>query len=176
MFVTSAAPHACRFEECLTDEAYLSAWRYACHLAGRREDAEDLLQDSLAHAYRKFSQLRNPDAFRGWLMSIIRSQHIRKWRKDRNRSEQFELKEFMPGPDSPAVEPGGPVAQALAGIPAAQRELLSLFYIEGLSLKETGQVLGLPARAVKQRLFRARAALRRQLEPQYAVGDLSTLF
>ncbi len=172
----SDAPQACRFEACLTHAVYLSAWRYASHLAKRREDAEDLLQDSLALAFRKFSQLRNPDAFRGWLMSIIRSQYIRMWRKDKSKAEQFQLKEFSPDAESPAAEPGGPLAQALASIPGSQRELLCLFYIEGLSLEETGAVLRLSPRAVKQRLFRARAALRRQLEPQFAVGDLSALF
>lgn len=176
MFVTSDAPQACQFEDCLTQEAYLSAWRYASNLARSREDAEDLLQDSLAHAYRKFRQLRNPEAFRGWLMSIIRSQHIRKWRKDRNRSNEYQLHEFSPGEQSPAADTDGSLVEALAALPQSQRELLSLFYIEGLSLKETGMVLGLAPRAVKQRLFRARAALRRQLEPQFAVGDLSTLF
>lgn len=176
MYVRSNAPQAGRFEACLTEEVYLSAWRYACHLSARREDAEDLLQDSLALAYRKFSQLRNPDAFRGWLMSVIRSQHIRLWRKDKTRAERFQLKEFLSAGDSAAAEPAGPLAQALAAIPDSQSELLGLFYIEGLSLRETGAVLGLSPRAVKQRLFRARAALRRQLEPQLAVGDLFTLF
>jgi len=175
MFVTFDAPQARRFESCLTEEAYLSAWRYASHLCGSREDAEDLLQESLAQAFRKFGQLRNPEAFRGWLLSIIRSQHIRKWRKDRNRPEEYQLKEFLAGDRAPG-EPAGPLAEALATLPATQRELLSLFYIEGLSLRETGAALGLSPRAVKQRLFRARAALRRRLEPHFAVGDLSTLF
>lgn len=169
-------PQQSQFEACLTDEAYASAWRYAVNLCSSRQDAEDLLQDSLVRAYRKFGQLRDQSTFRGWLLSIIRSQYIQKWRRERNRPEEYSLKEFNTREHAPPVEPEGPLAEALAGIPESQRELLSLFYIEGLSLIETGKVLGLSARAVKQRLFRARAALRRRLEPRMAVGDLSTLF
>jgi RNA polymerase sigma-70 factor (ECF subfamily) len=170
------APGRSQFEACLTDEVYLSAWRYASHLAASREDAEDLLQDSLAHAYRRFAQLRESAAFRSWLLSIIRSEHIRLWRKNRRRSEEFALKEFAAEGELCPADSALPLAEALARLPGSQRELLSLFYIEGLSLNETGRVLRLPGRAVKQRLFRARAALRRLLEPQFAVGDLSTQF
>jgi DNA-directed RNA polymerase specialized sigma24 family protein len=58
---------------------------------------------------------------------------------------------------------------ALSQLPWAQKELLSLFYLEGLSLNETGQVLRLAPRVVRKRLFRARKALRRRtaaLEPR----------
>jgi DNA-directed RNA polymerase specialized sigma24 family protein len=55
-------------------------------------------------------------------------------------------------------------------LPAAQAELLALFYLDGLSLVETGRVLGLSPQAVGQRLHRARLALRRSLERQPAMG------
>lgn len=173
--VTMKSPDPSQFETCLTDEVYRAAWRYASHLAASPAAAEDLLQDSLAHAFRHFSQLRQLETFRGWLLSIIRSQHILVWRKQRRRPAEFELKSLDHGGQT-ALAAASPVAEALRQLPCSQREILSLFYIEGLSLKETGRVLGLSARAVKQRLFRARAALRRQLEPQFAVGDLSAFF
>jgi len=67
--------------------------------------------------------------------------------------------------DASATEPLGlDTAAALARLPQSQQELLSLFYIDGLNLSETGQVLGIRPQVVRQRLYRARQALRRQLE------------
>lgn len=164
-----------RFEQLLTDEAYSLAWRYSCRLctAGAvvlREDAEDLLQESLAHAYRHLHQLREPASFKGWLLSIIRTQLINRRRAARGSWLSVEdLPELADGAATSAGDPlAGEMLAALTQLPVAQRELLSLFYIEGLSLKETGQVLRIAPRVVRQRLLRAREALRRRLRPPRA--------
>ena len=162
MYVTEAmhmtdAMLRSRFEEALGGEAYAAAWRYALRLAGRREDAEDLLQDSLLHAYVKFRQLRNPDAFRGWLMSIVRTRFLARRRK-------FSPVTLETPPEGPADAGRTPTpdeeaaADALRRLPETQGEILSLFYIDGLSLRETGAVLGISERTAKQRIFRARKA------------------
>ena len=51
----------------------------------------------------------------------------------------------------------------LARLPIVEREVLSLFYLQELSLTEVADVLGVPVGTVKSRLFRARQMLRREL-------------
>jgi RNA polymerase sigma-70 factor (ECF subfamily) len=158
---------------------YQSAWRYALRLCANREDAEDLLQESLGHAYTKLDQLRADDTVRGWVLSIIRSKFLRHRQRAKSRSAQqsSELAEYsLAAPTDWAADPLSELmTAALSQLPESQREILSLFYIEGLSVYETGLVLNVAPQAVKQRLFRARAALRRHMQPHLAMGDLAAL-
>jgi RNA polymerase sigma-70 factor (ECF subfamily) len=150
------------FERALTNEIYQAAWRYALRLSGQRENAEDLLQESLAKAYLQFARLRDPAKFKGWLLSIVRTVSIDRHRRERARPP---VTAELPSLAAAAADPlARDVAEALARLPQPQHELLSLFYLDGLSLKETGQVLGVKPRAVRQRLYRARQALRRRLD------------
>ncbi len=151
-----------RFEAALTDEAYQRAWHYCCRLAGTREDAEDLLQDALAHAFLKFDQLSSPVCFTPWLMSIVRTRFLNELRRPRHQpAESYWLDTVE---TQRRDEPGTtPLADALRRLPAGQRELLCLFYIDGLSQAELGIALSIPVPAVGQRLFRARRALQRLL-------------
>lgn len=168
-----------RFTRLISEPVYQSAWRYALRLCANREDAEDLLQESLAHAYAKLDQLKSEDTIRGWLLSIIRSKFLRHRQRARARQGQadMELQEYaLAGPTDWAADPLSELMSvALDRLPESQREILILFYIEGLNIAETGQVLAIAPQAVKQRLFRARAALRRQMQPHLALGDLAAL-
>jgi RNA polymerase sigma-70 factor, ECF subfamily len=156
-----------QFEAVLTEEVYRTAWCYAKRLCAplgtiHRAEAEDLLQEALLRAYQRFQQLRDPGRFKGWLLSILRSCHL-----DRLRRSGHPLEAVSELPDGILDRNADPQAEmlfaALRCMPAAQRELLCLFYLEDLNVEETGQVLGLSAVAVRQRLCRARGELRRQL-------------
>ena len=151
-----------RFEAVLDSQSYEAAWRYARRLTDRREDAEDLLQTALVHAYRRLDQLRDQTRFKGWLMSIVRTQFLT-WRRSQLARPRFqdELPETRAEEPDPLAEQ---LAEVMVQLPEPQREILSLFYIDGLNLEETGQVLDIEPQAVRQRLYRARQALRRKLE------------
>lgn len=150
-----------RFETALDAEVYAAAWAYARRLAGCREDAEDLLQESLVHAFRRLDQLRDMGRFKGWLLSIVRTQFLTWRRRSLARppvtAELPQLGTMDPDPLA------GRLSEALARLPEYQREVLSLFHLDGLSLEETAQVAGCGVQAIRQRLYRARRALRRQL-------------
>ena len=158
-----------RFEKLLTEQAYNSAWRYCCLLAHRREDAEDLFQESLLRAIGRIAQLREPDNLRGWLLSIVRSTFLNTRRKRSREMRHLQqlgelrLKDACDGGTSPVVE-------ELAALPHGERMLLTLFYLEGLSLRETAQALGLGEGAAQSRLQRAREVLRRRLAAHCAAG------
>ena len=159
------------FEHVLTPAIMNLAWRYSCRLCRTREDAEDLLQEALAHALLRFSQLRDLARFKSWLMSIVRTQFLMQQR--RNTAEKFTVNDREQDVGSTLVDLAvGPNADPLADIaavslsqlPAEQREILSLFYLDGLNLQEAAEVLGISTGAVRSRLYRARAAMRRELK------------
>ena len=161
----------CEFEEALVPEILAMAWRYACRLSKTREDAEDLLQDALAHGLVRFDQLRDPTRFRSWLMSIVRTRFLMLQRRVTPDQERFRVDDADAETrlaDTAATPEGNSLAEeialSLSRLPTPQSEILSLFYLEGLNLQETAQVLGITVGAVQQRLFRARGALRRELE------------
>jgi RNA polymerase sigma factor (sigma-70 family) len=148
-----------RFEAALTEEAYSAAWRYSWRLARSRDDAEDLLQESLAQAWRQFGQLREATQFKPWLLAIVRRQFLSRLRIAQRRPRVVaEVPAQLAGPE-PDPE-FARVKVALSRLKPDEQELLLLVYCEGLSLAEAGQVLGHSARAVRQRLYRARLALR----------------
>ena len=151
-----------QFEQLLTPGVHRRAWRYACRLKSTREDAEDLLQDALVRAYRGLHRLRHTERFGAWLISIIRNCHLsRRHRHHQQNSDSYWLQLVKSSSvENPLSES---IAEALTKLPAAQREILSLFYLDGLSLEETGWVLGVAPQVVGQRLYRARRALRKKL-------------
>ena len=151
-----------RFENLVSEAAFRSAWRFAYSLTGSRADAEDLLQDALIRAYRGLDGLRDESRFTGWLLSIVRTVHLDSLRRERSRPQAYEEPPpYLAAQDAEPLSPA--VAEALARLPHAQQQLLALFYLEGLSLEETGMALGIGSQAVRQRLFRSRSALRREL-------------
>ena len=150
------------FESVVTGQLHAQAWAYATRLCRTREDAEDLLQDALARAYASLHQLRQPELVRSWLFAILRAQSI-----NRTRRAPLDLAAtwwFQSALARDYQQPlTDPLARALAQLSPEQREVLTLFYLDGLSLAETGRVLRCSAQAVGQRLHRARQALRRRL-------------
>jgi RNA polymerase sigma-70 factor (ECF subfamily) len=69
-----------------------------------------------------------------------------------------------PDPAAGGQEQAADLRRALATLPPEQRAGLALFYIDGLSVAEIAEALGIPVGTVKSRLFHARRALRHQLE------------
>jgi len=150
------------FEQLLEAGAYDSAWRYCCLLARTKEDAQDLLSDALAQALRSFGQLRDTASFRGWLLSIVRSRFLNSERRRRTERRHGQQLARIAAPQH-ADPLTAQVALALEALPAEQRLPLTLFYLEGLSLRETAAALGLGPAALQSRLHRARAALKHQV-------------
>lgn len=162
-----------QFEVALSEEVYASAWRYAWRLAaagrgGCHQDAEDLLQEALTQAWRQFGQLRDVGQFKAWLLAIVRTRFLNRLRSSRRRPQaDSDLPADLASPQQLEANDQELAARAaLAMLQPAERELLELFYLEQLSLEETGIALGVSARVVRQRLYRARQNMRRILERQ----------
>ncbi len=166
-----------RFARLLDSAVYALAWRYACRLAPSYTDAQDLLQEALAHAIVRLGQLRDDTAFRGWLLSIVRTRHLMAQRS-RLRRLQAEARLAAQSAAQWTIEAapdprGAKLAAALHRLPSEQRQLLCLHYLEGIAAPELAQIYGISRAAVEQRLHRGRLELRRILGAASAPAGLT---
>lgn len=134
--------------------------RYARALTGRREDADDLVQDTLERAWSRGDRWEAVGDMRGWLFSIMHNLHVDGAR--RARLPVVELDEARDEPAAPAAEPlvVRDLEAALAGLPVEQRETLLLVVLEEMSYADAAHALGVPIGTVMSRLARGRERLR----------------
>jgi len=71
-----------RFQRLIDADVYSALWRWCCRLSAQREDAEDLLQETLALAYQRLPQLRDEAVVKGWLFAIARNLHLSRLRRE----------------------------------------------------------------------------------------------
>jgi RNA polymerase sigma factor (sigma-70 family) len=152
--------------------------------------AEDAVQEAALRALINLDSLRRPERFGPWLAGIglhvcrqwLRYQSREAWSLDARRDgDHSEPAEDAAGPEvwAEAAELARWVAQAVASLPAGQRNAISLFYLEGLTHAETATALGVGVGAVKTRLHKARGALRSRLEAEedsFVSADLASEF
>jgi RNA polymerase sigma-70 factor (ECF subfamily) len=140
----------------LTPELY----RYALGLCGRPDIAEDLVQETFLRAWRARDDLRERQAARAWLYTILRREHARLYERQRpDVRDPAELPEL----GITAID-GRPEAfalrRALQRLDRDYRDPLLLQVIGGFSCREIGEMLELKTNTVLTRLFRARKQLR----------------
>ena len=138
--------------------------RYARALVGDRDGADDLVQDTLERAVRKF-HLWRPGDLRAWLFSIMHNVFVNQL-KSRKIGLDFEIDEETLAARIPTVT-GTDVLdlqRALQGLAAEQREVVLLIALEDMSYADVSRALGIPIGTVMSRLSRGRERLRKLME------------
>ena len=127
-------------------------------------DAEDLIQDICLTAYLKYDQLRKKESFKPWILSIARNRCKDYFRKQALSREvpleeipESKLSYGRMGPTLPS-----PVEETMDLMTDKDREILRLYYWQGLSLIEISQKLNIPLGTVKSRLYTAREHFKTQ--------------
>lgn len=143
------------------DAVYNLAW----NLCGDKHAAEDIAQETFIKAYDKLIQYNPAFKFRNWLLGICANQsrsRYRRWRSRRD-TEQAYAEEDSINRESVAADRNltqlASLTRALAALPESLRAPLVLKYMEGLSVEEVAQTLGLRLSAAKMRLARGRARM-----------------
>lgn len=136
--------------------------RFALWLARDRAVAEDVVQESMLRAWRASADLKDSQATRAWLLTIVRREHARLY--ERKRLPTTTLDELTEGD---ALQLAGPDEPELLGLRLAilkladeYREPLVMQVLGGFTIAEIAEQLGLSQTAVLTRLFRARNQLR----------------
>jgi RNA polymerase sigma factor (sigma-70 family) len=143
----------------------LDVYRYALAVLHCPEDAEDVTQTTFMNAYRAFKDGRLPRAQRKWLVGIAHDVCRHRAREVALRPEEVELEDqavtLVPDEESPTAED---IRRALGHLAFNQRAALVMREVEGRSYEEIAELLHVSVNAVETLVFRARRALREQLE------------
>jgi len=155
------------FEERLVECGTL-AFRVARGVLRNATDAEDVAQEALLTAFRRFRHLRDRSRFRAWLVRIAFRLALDQARSSRRRERRETLWAMVaPRPSAEdlaaASEFGRRVEGALETLPEKLRLVLLLSAIDGHSLEEVAELLDLPVGTVKSRLHSARRRLAEKL-------------
>lgn len=158
----------------LADEQAFRAWYdrslptvygYLFHRCGRDADlAEELTQQAFVEAVRNFGRFRGRASATTWVIGIARHKlvdHFRRAERDARRLAAFSAEELgIASPSSPS--PNGPddIDAALAVLPAMQRAVLVLHYMDRLSVREVARSIGKTEAATASLLARGREAFR----------------
>jgi len=155
------------FESRLVESSTL-AFRVAYGVLRHRQDAEDVAQEAFVKAYRSFSQLRDRERFRAWLVRMTWRLAIDRQRGDRRRlvreTATHEAATAETSDEVIARERAALLWAAIDDLPDKLRIVIVLAGIEGHDTSEVARLLGVPQGTVKSRLFLARQRLKEQLQ------------
>ncbi len=166
-----------RFEEdalALSDQVY----RVARHLAGSREEAEDLVQETYARAFRSWRQFTPGTNLRAWLLRILTNLNIDRGRRQQRAPQMQPLEANDYFLYDKLAESGDGVTDeqrvverlsqddivtALSAVPHDFRDVLVLVDLGDFSYADAAQILDIPVGTVMSRLHRGRRILKREL-------------
>ena len=167
-----------RFEEEaleLADQVY----RVARHLSNSREEAEDLVQETYARAFRSWRSFTPGTNLRAWLLRILTNLNIDKGRRQQRAPEMQPMEEgdyFLYNKLEASVPEENPdeervierlsqddIVEALSEVPHDFRDVVVLVDIGDFSYADAAQILDIPIGTVMSRLHRGRRILKRTL-------------
>lgn len=149
-------------------------FRYAYHLLGNREDADDIKQETFLRAYQAIKSFRSESSLQTWLLKICGNlcrDRIKSWDR-RKVVYDSTLRDEQLGASGESEDPlaivqrnemTDTIFRVLRGMPEAQRIIIVLHEIEDLNYDEISAILGCSRTSVKLRLFRARRALKERV-------------
>ena len=142
--------------------------RYAVHMLGNHEDAEEALQDAFTRAYRSLSRCEDPERFGAWLFRILvnRCRTIGSRRGRRARTFVVDEGALLEASVDHPADLGAwreEIDRALGQLRLEQREAFLLKYVEELGYDEMSQLTGVGVSALKMRVMRACDRLRELL-------------
>ena len=149
-------------------------YSFALKLTRGRDDAEDLVSDTLLRAFQRWEQYRLGTNIRAWLFTILYHAFV-------SRKRRIDAREVQPLEDDDGREIFEPVGEAdpegtfydsfvdqeivdaIHALPEEYRAAVVMSDLHGLRYGEIAQVLGVPEGTIKSRLFRGRRLLQAQL-------------
>ena len=148
-------------------------------ILGDYQLSEDVVQEAFFKAFRSLPALKDPGKFKVWFSGIVRSTSLDQVRRRQSRGDLGARQNASQRGGSRASEseaPGSPllevqvreerrvkVMETIRQLPADDRMVIVLKYMEGLSYKEVAEIVGSSVSAVESRLFRARQVLKSKL-------------
>ena len=152
-------------------------YRFVRRYVGDRDDAYDVVQESFVSAWSALSRYDPERSFEAWLRRIALNKCRDRARRNAVRRVALSIlgwtqagnanENVSPPPDSGVASDQAlkRLECAVAALPRPLKEPLVLTMLEGLSHKEAGELLGINAKAVETRVYRAKRQLAGMLDP-----------
>jgi RNA polymerase sigma factor (sigma-70 family) len=159
-------PRADRAFERLYRKHVHAVYRYTLAVLHNEADAEDITQTTFLSAYRAFQRGERPERPHNWLIKIAHNACRQRFRDSSRRPQEVAFDESLAAAtiDNADVPTATEIRRALGFLGFNQRAALVMRELEGRSYAEIAQILDVSVGAVETLLFRARRALREQLE------------
>lgn len=141
-------------------------YNLALRVTGNPADAMDAVQSTFLKAYRNLHRFDTTRPFFSWIYRIGMNESLDSVQERRRfvaLDPEWASGAASPEQESVAREAGREVQEALLELRPEQRAVIVLRHFHGLSYQEMAEVVGVPAKTVKSRLFEARSALRERL-------------
>ncbi|CAN5372255.1 RNA polymerase sigma factor [soil metagenome] len=174
-------PVACRL---IIDKYKIFAFNIALKITGNREDAEEITQDSFLKAFKSLSGFNRTSKFSTWLYRITFNMAVSKTRKKKvffqdiyyeNSSEvKTEVADF-PSEELEKTEIKKILEAAMNQLSQDDNLLLTMYYMEEMSMAEVAEITGLEENNVKVKIHRARKKLHQLLKIKLK-GELDNLY
>lgn len=149
------------------EEFYRAQWRglvlLCTPLVGSRAVAEEVAQEALFVAHRRWNRVRSLDRPDLWLRRVAVNRCTSIWRRRTNEQRAYRRHQATPVPSG---EPGVDASELwdlVGDLPTRQRAALLLHHVEDLDTREVGMVMGCSASTVQTHLVRARRTLAQRL-------------
>ena len=143
-------------------------YRYAAWLCRDPGIAEEVVQEALLRAWKSLDALREDDAAKPWLLTIVRRENARYF--ERKRLETVDIDNLSPAQSAMLAEREDPeledLRQAIFRLDDDYREPLVLQVLMGHSTKEIAELMGMHQGAILTRLHRARLKLKEEVEQE----------
>ena len=147
------------------DEFHPRVFRFIAGATGApAADVDDLVQETLLHAWRNRAGFRGDASLLTWVLSIAKNRVKMRLRSLGRRPEFGAIdREELPAGALRSAEAAAAVRRALDALDPEYADVLLRRYFEGRAVREIAQALGESEKAVESRLHRAREALREKL-------------
>jgi len=179
--IAAEARDRVRFEEealALSDQVF----RVARHLASSRDEAEDLVQETYARAFRSWRSYTPGTNLRAWLLRILTNLNIDRGRRSQRtpqtmplEANDYYLYDKLAEADGGASDEDrvverlsqDDIVSALSAVPHDFRDVIVLVDIGDFSYQDAAQILDIPIGTVMSRLHRGRRILKRELAESF---------
>ena len=131
---------------------------------GKKDDADDLAQDALVKAYLSLAGYRDEGKFRSWLFKIAHNTFLNHKAGCRTMDSIDEARTLNGGNETDSSFEHQDLYLALRTLPPKERSAITLFYLNGYSIKEIAAITDASQDAVKQQLSRGRDKLKARLQ------------
>ena len=154
------------FDECVVACAD-SMFRVAFRLTGNSASAEDLVQESYTEAWKDIDKLRDAKRMKSWLFAILRNQYLKSCRqKTPVALREVELTQQPATSFDENDQQVDMVQNAIGQLEENQKLPILLVSMEGVSVDEASEILGIPRGTVLSRMHRGRERLKEIIERQ----------